>query len=192
MTGPDPRAARRRQTSALAAFLAVQTLAAVFFVGDVIGDLREDPASIHFLFEALVTGALILGILFGAFALRRTIELLRAQEAALDVARGALSEVIEAQFADWGLTPAERDVGLLALKGLDVAGIAEVRGAAQGTVRAQLARIYAKAGVSGRAQFAAWFVEDLLGQGCAPPARHPTRPPDPPGRKADHARKAGL
>ena len=35
-------------------------------------------------------------------------------------------------------------------------------GAAQGTVRAQLTRIYAKAGVSGRAQFAAFFVEDLL------------------------------
>lgn len=177
MTGPDPRAARRRQTSALAAFLAVQTLAAVFFVGDVIGDLRDDPASIHFLFEALVTGALILGILFGAFALRRTIELLRAQEAALDVARGALGEVIEAQFADWGLTPAERDVGLLALKGLDVAEIAEVRGAAQGTVRAQLTRIYAKAGVSGRAQFAAWFVEDLLSQGLRTARPSPDEPP---------------
>jgi DNA-binding CsgD family transcriptional regulator len=28
-----------------------------------------------------------------------------------------------------------------------------------------LTRIYAKAGVSGRAQFAAYFVEDLLGEG---------------------------
>ncbi len=161
----DPRPAHRRQTLMLAGFLLVQTLAAVFFVGDVIGDLRKDPASIHFLFEALVTAALITGILFAAVALRRTIELLRAQEAALDVARGALADVIDTQFTDWGLTPAERDVGLLALKGLDVADIAEVRGAAQGTVRAQLTRIYSKAGVSGRAQFAAWFVEDLLGQG---------------------------
>lgn len=168
MTPADPTAAAHRQTVALTAFLAVQTIAAVFFVGDVIGDLREDPASIHFIFEALVTVALILGILFGAFALRRTLDLLRAQEAALDVARGALSDVIEAQFTDWGLTPAERDVGLLALKGLDVAEIAEMRGAAQGTVRAQLTRIYAKAGVSGRAQFAAWFVEDLLGQSVRP------------------------
>ena len=53
---------------------------------------------------------------------------------------------------------------MLALKGLDVAEISDLRGAAAGTVRAQLARIYAKAGVSGRAQFAAFFVEDLLGQ----------------------------
>ncbi len=175
MITDHPRLARKRQTAALTAFLIVQTMAAVFFVGDVIGDLREDPGSKHFIFEALVTGALILGIGFGALALRRTIALLRAQELALDVARGALGDVIEDQFADWGLTPAERDVGLLALKGLDVAEIAEVRSAAQGTVRAQLTRIYAKAGVTGRAQFAAWFVEDLLGQGIGPTGR--TGPP---------------
>ena len=162
---PDIAGAGRRQTAALSAFLIVQSLGTVFFVGDVIGDLREDPTSVHFLFEAGVTAALVLGILFGVFALRRTIDLLRAQEQALDVARGALGAVIDAQFLAWALTPAERDVGFLALKGLDVAEIAELRGAAQGTVRAQLTRIYAKAGVSGRAQFAAFFVEDLLGQG---------------------------
>jgi DNA-binding CsgD family transcriptional regulator len=166
MTGaPDIRSAGRRQTMALSIFLLIQTLAAVFFVGDVIGDLREDPGSVHFIFEAFVTGTLVLGILFGAFALRRTIELLRAQDQALAVARGALSDVIDRQFQSWALTPAERDVGFLALKGLDVAEIAELRGAAQGTVRAQLTRIYSKAGVSGRAQFAAFVVEDLLGEG---------------------------
>ena len=162
-----PRDAARHQTAALSAFLVVQSLGTVFFVGDVIGDLRKDPTSVHFIFEATVTVALVLGLLFGAFALRRTIEFLRSQEAALDVARGALSDVIARQFQVWALTPAERDVGFLALKGLDVAEIAELRGAAHGTVRAQLTRIYSKAGVSGRAQFAAFFVEDLLGQGVA-------------------------
>lgn len=165
---PDIRTAGRRQTVALSVFLVIQSLGTVFFVGDVIGDLREDPTSMHFIFEAVVTAALVLGIIFGAFALRRTIELLRAQDQALAVAQGALSDVIEGQFTAWALTPAERDVGLLALKGLDVAEIAELRGAAQGTVRAQLTRIYSKAGVSGRAQFAAFFVEDLLGQGITP------------------------
>ncbi|MEZ5796257.1 MAG: LuxR C-terminal-related transcriptional regulator [Paracoccaceae bacterium] len=161
MKPPAPTSPHRRQSIALTAFLLIQTLAAVYFVGDVIGDLRDDPSSIHFIFEALVTAALALGVVFGALSLRRTLDLMQAQEAALDVARGALGDVIDSQFADWGLTPAERDVGLLALKGLDVAEIAELRGAAQGTVRAQLTRIYSKAGVSGRAQFAAWFVEDL-------------------------------
>lgn len=175
-TAPDIRATGRRQIAALSAFLLIQTLGAVFFVGDVIGDMAQDPTSIHAIFEAIVTVALVLGILFGAYALRRTIELLRAQEQALDVARGALADVVDRQFQAWTLTPAERDVAFLALKGLDVAEIAELRGAAPGTVRAQLTRIYAKADVSGRAQFAAFFVEDLLGAGIidpAPPAAAP-------------------
>jgi DNA-binding CsgD family transcriptional regulator len=153
---------RRRYPAALAVFLIVQTLAAVFFLGDAITDLAAAPRETHGIFEGLVAVALILGVIFGAGELRRTIERMRAQETALMAANGALAEVIGAQFAEWGLTPAERDVGMLALKGLDVAEIAELRGAAQGTVRAQLTRIYAKAGVSGRAQFAAFFVEDLL------------------------------
>lgn len=161
--------AGRRQTAALSVFLLIQTLGTVFFVGDVIGDLKADPISGHFIFEAVVTAALVLGIIFGTFALRRTIELLRAQDQALQVARGALSDVIDRQFQAWSLTPAERDVAFLALKGLDVAEIAELRGAAQGTVRAQLTRIYSKAEVSGRAQFAAFFVEDLLGAGVPAP-----------------------
>lgn len=168
MTEPVPKAktgVTRRLSNALAAFLVVQSLAAVFFVGDVIGDLMADPGSIHFITEALVTLVLVMGVVFGAVALRRTVEQMRAQQTALAAASGALAQVIDRQFAAWGLTPAERDVGFLALKGLDVAEIAELRGAAQGTVRAQLTRIYAKAGVSGRAQFAAFFVEDLLGQG---------------------------
>ncbi len=156
---------RRRRPVALAFFLIVQSLAAVFFVGDAIADIMEGDVSAHLYFEMLVALALALGVGLGAVALRQTLEEMRAQEAALASARGALGDVIAAQFTDWALTPAERDVAFLALKGLDVAEIAELRGRAAGTVRAQLTRIYAKAGVSGRAQFAAWFVEDLLGEG---------------------------
>jgi DNA-binding CsgD family transcriptional regulator len=160
----------RRRPIALVVFLTVQTFAAAFFVGDAILDLREGDIGPHLYFEMLVAVALALGVVFGAIALRQTLEQMRVQDVALASARGALGDVILAQFTEWGLTPAESDVGFLALKGLDVAEIAEVRGAAPGTVRAQLTRIYAKAGVSGRAQFAAWFVEDLLGEALTPRA----------------------
>ena len=151
-----------RQSAALAAVFAVQTLAAVFFLGDVLADVVFTGVTAHLFVEALVALALCLGLVLSAAALRTTLERMRAQEQALAVAAGALHDVVEAQFAEWGLTAAERDVGLLALKGLDVAEIADLRGAAQGTVRAQLSRVYTKAGVTGRAQFAAIFVEDLL------------------------------
>ena len=151
----------------IAAIVILQAVATVFFVGDAVTDLLNAPSAPHSLLEAFVAVALILGVIFAGWQLRVTLERLRSQERALDTARGALADVISAQFEAWGLTPAERDVGAFALKGLDVGEIAELRGAAQGTVRAQLARIYSKAGVTGRAQFAAWFVEDLLETGLA-------------------------
>ena len=155
----------RRRPVVLALFLLVQMLAAVFFVGDAVADILEDDVGPHLYFELLVALALALGVALGAIVLRLTLDQLRTQDVALASARGALGDVIAAQFTAWGLTPAERDVAFLALKGLDVAEIAELRGRAAGTVRAQLTRIYSEAGVSGRAQFAAYFVEDLLGEG---------------------------
>lgn len=155
----------RLQPAALAAILAVQGVAAVFFVGDALTDLQADLMAPHSVFEALV-----LGMGAGAWRLRVALDRLREQERALAAARGTLAQVIESQFTRWGLTPAKRDVGFLALKGLDVSEIAGLRGVADGTVRAQLTRIYAKGGVSGRAQFAAWFVEDLLDEGLPAPA----------------------
>lgn len=153
----------RRETAALAAFMMLQSVAAVFFIGDVFSDLAEDLTSPHSILEAFVVFVLVAGIFLSGWQLKSTLARLQAQERALGAARGDLARIVERQFEDWGLTPAERDVGLLALKGLDLAEIAEIRGAAPGTVRAQLTRIYAKAGVSGRHQFAAWFVEDLMG-----------------------------
>lgn len=153
----------RRHSAALAVVVLIQSVATLFFVADALTDVTVTGLGVETLFEGFVALALALGVVAGGWQLRRTLEAMQAQGRALDVARGALSEVIAVQFSRWGLTPAERDVGLFALKGLDVAEIAGLRGAAPGTVRAQLTRIYAKAGVSGRAQFAALFVEDLLG-----------------------------
>ena len=158
---------RRRRKAALVVFTFVQASAAVFFVSDAVADLSGAGVDLTTVIEALIAIGLMFGSLFGAAELRRSHTLLRSQETALAVASGALSDVIEAQFAEWHLTPAERDIGLLALKGFDIAEIASLRGAAQGTVRAQMTAIYAKSGTSGRAQFAAFFVEDLLAGGVA-------------------------
>lgn len=165
-----------RRPYILAIFLVIQSLAVVFFIGDVTVEIIENPTSTQGIAEAITALALILGVGFGAVTLRRALDRISVQNAALATASGALGAVIDAQFHQWGLTPAEYDVGFLALKGLDVAEIATLRGAASGTVRAQLTRIYAKAGVSGRAQFAAFFVEDLLSAALVPPPFGAPRP----------------
>jgi len=73
-----------------------------------------------------------------------------------------LSEAIDKQFARWQFTPAERDVALLLLKGLSHKEVARVRKVSERTARQQSLAIYKKAGVEGRAELAAFFLEDLF------------------------------
>jgi DNA-binding CsgD family transcriptional regulator len=76
--------------------------------------------------------------------------------------RFGLSQHIDAQFHEWHLTPAERDVALLLLKGFSMREIAELRKNSERTTRQQATTIYAKANVDGRAALSAFFLEDLL------------------------------
>jgi DNA-binding CsgD family transcriptional regulator len=69
---------------------------------------------------------------------------------------------MEAQFRRWGMTAAERDVGLLILKGLNHKEIAAVRGTSEATVRQQAQSIYQKAALPGKTAFSAYFLEDLF------------------------------
>ncbi len=62
---------------------------------------------------------------------------------------------------------AEREVALLLLKGLSHKDIADVRRTSEKTVRQQSLAVYRKAGLSGRAELSAFFLEDLL----LPPTR---------------------
>lgn len=73
-----------------------------------------------------------------------------------------LSQAIDHQFDRWELSPAEREIALLLLKGLSSKEIAELRSTREATVRQQAQGIYRKAGLVGRAELAAFFLEDLL------------------------------
>jgi DNA-binding CsgD family transcriptional regulator len=77
-------------------------------------------------------------------------------------ALAGLGTAIDAQFERWKLTDAERGVGLLLLKGLSLKEVAEARRTSERTVRQQALAIYKKAGLAGRAELAAFFLEDLL------------------------------
>ena len=73
---------------------------------------------------------------------------------------------MQSQFDAWRLTPSEKDVALLLVKGLSLEEIARVRESGAKTVRQHAANVYAKAKLEGRHQLAAYFFEDLL----VPPA----------------------
>jgi DNA-binding CsgD family transcriptional regulator len=69
---------------------------------------------------------------------------------------------MDAQFRKWGMTAAERDVGLLILKGLNHKEIATLRGTSEATVRQQAQSIYQKADLPGKTAFSGYFLEDLF------------------------------
>jgi DNA-binding CsgD family transcriptional regulator len=75
---------------------------------------------------------------------------------------------MDAQFRKWGMTAAERDVGLLILKGLNHKEIAALRGTSEATVRQQAQSIYQKAELPGKTAFSAYFLEDLFAPNVAP------------------------
>ncbi len=88
-------------------------------------------------------------------------EALRYRDEARTLLEG-LSGVIDRQFERWELSRAEREVGLLLLKGLSHQEVATARGTSDRTVRQQARTIYRKGGLSGRAELSAYFLEDLL------------------------------
>lgn len=157
----------------IVAALITQIMAAVFFVGDSLHELSAAPDSLHPLTELPIALSLCLGTYFTVRELRRLLRRSDDQARALALASSAFLKVIDARFSACNLTAAEREVAWMSLKGLEVSDIARLRGAANGTVRAQLARIYGKSGVTGRAQFASLFVEHLMSE---LPARRDTPP----------------
>lgn len=148
----------QRRVWATEAVIALQVLAVIYFLLDAAGEDGGTPG----LVELVVGLALLAGIGWGAMTLRRLHAEAQRREAALAAARGALGEIVAGRFGAWGLSPAEAEVALFALKGCPVAEIARLRGSAEGTVRSQLSQVYAKAGVGGQPGLMALFLDDLM------------------------------
>ena len=97
--------------------------------------------------------------------LQRQSALQAERDAWKERAQGALEnlgQAIDAQFDKWELTPTEREIALLLLKGHGHKQAAALTGRSERTVRQHAVSVYHKAGLSGRAELAAFFLEDLL------------------------------
>jgi DNA-binding CsgD family transcriptional regulator len=98
-------------------------------------------------------------------ALRERLETHRAERnawrASAEQSLAGLRAAIDGQFDRWGLTPAEREVAMLLLQGRSHKEIAARSGRSERTVRQHAAAAYEKAGLGGRAELAAFFLEGL-------------------------------
>ena len=151
----------------IATVFIIQALCAVFFISDILSSvlgLQSTPLSWR-MRELLELGAalgLLLGLGLGAVLLSRAVKGRTAAEEGLRRASAAFMDLLEERFAEWALSPAERDVALFAIKGMSTAEIAALRTTSEGTVKAQTNAIYRKAGVTGRPQLLSLFIEDLM------------------------------
>lgn len=177
------------RSALIAVILVVQVLCAVLFVVNILSTITgfaQFSWMVHELIELGAAFGLLLGVGLGALALRRTLRRNRVIEGQLRAASGAFMDLLEERFADWGLTPAERDVALFAIKGMSTAEIASLRDVSEGTVKAQTNAIYRKAGVGGRAQLLSLFLDELidLPDRQIPQAGNPKVQPEAPALKS--------
>jgi DNA-binding CsgD family transcriptional regulator len=139
-------------------------------------DQPREWLSLHVVYEVLMIAVGLVGATAlwlgwwradrSVAALRRSLEESGAErdrwrESARSALEG-LGMAIEEQFCEWSLTPVEREVALFLLKGHSHKAIANLTGRSERTVRQHSVSIYAKAGLDGRAELAAFFLEDLM------------------------------
>lgn len=161
----------------------LQLVIAVVFLLVVVGgatdlylDTPDTLLSAHVLLEgSLVAVSLGLGLylLRGWYRTARSLEVTRRELETRSEERDrwrararkllqGLGREMDRQFEEWELTPSEKEVALLLVKGHSHKKIADMTDRAERTVRQHATSAYGKAGLSGRHQLAAFFLEDLM------------------------------
>lgn len=163
----------RRLRALVLAILAVVVAGGAF---DLYMDAPADVLSAHVLVEvALMVVSATVGIVLWR-AWRKTVVRLAVTERSLtasmadreswraraEQALHGLGQAIDEQFDAWGLTPSEREVALLLLKGYGHKQIAAQTNRGERTVRQHAVAVYSKSGQGGRAELAAFFLEGLM------------------------------
>lgn len=73
-----------------------------------------------------------------------------------------LSEAIDEEFNLWKLTPSEKEIGIMLIKGMSYSEISEARNISERTARNQGSSVLSKAGLKNKSELIAYFLEDLL------------------------------
>jgi len=164
--------------------LLLATALAVIIVGgtvDLVLDAPDRLLSAHVIYEVSmivialgITVALWRGWWLAEHSLVDTRRALEARQTERDAWRASaqaaldgLGRAVDEQFRSWDLTPSEREIALLLLKGHSHKSIARATNRSERTVRQHAVAVYQKSALHGRAELAAFFLEDLMLPGNA-------------------------
>ena len=155
---------------ALALFLAVMTiqiLSTVFFIFKLLSEVffwqaPLIPWELQETLEILCSVGLLAGVVSSVILLRLSFRRVNRIQSQLNATAGKFEDLVASQFTEWALTPTERHVALLVIKGFSNPEIAGLRGTSESTVKSQLTAIFRKSGLSSRQQLVSCVIEDIL------------------------------
>jgi DNA-binding CsgD family transcriptional regulator len=142
---------------------------------DLILDAPDTLLSFHVIYEIMLIAAemTVFFLLWRAWfqaehqvtEVRAELETHRAERdawrASAESALAGFGRAVEERFAAWGLTSAETEIALLLLKGRSHKEIAYTTNRSERTVRQHAVTIYQKSHLGGRAELAAFFLDDV-------------------------------
>ena len=157
---------RARRFHLLAVSFVVLLVCQGFMVVDVLADIFYIDLYIpwldHSTMELTAVIAMTVSLIVLGWILVDHMRQNRRYRETVRTASGAFLKTISRQFDEWNLSESEREIALLLIKGLSINEIAQVRNTRPGTIKSQSNAIYRKAGLRGRSELVAYFVEDLL------------------------------
>jgi DNA-binding CsgD family transcriptional regulator len=143
---------------------------------DLVLDAPDSFFSPHVIYEVVLIAGSVTALTFmwrGWFSARHDVIDMRRELAEHKAERDAwrtsaenalagFGRAIEEKFRAWGLTPVESEVALLLLKGHSHKEIAFQTGRSEKTVRQHAGSVYQKSRLRGRAELAAFFLDDVV------------------------------
>lgn len=165
------------QKTLLGLFLILITVYGIFDVYDEIQDLLIEEEPIWYVsFEIFIVISSLCALFYFFYIvlkeskkreyaeqkLEKVKTQLESSNVRLQEGKRDYQKVIQWQFSEWKLSPSEKQIALMMLKGVSFKDIAKHRATHEKTVRKQASSVYEKSGLNGRHELSAWFFEDLL------------------------------
>lgn len=151
----------------LSALLGLQIVSTAFFLFNILTDffVVESfviPWGLQELLEIISAVVMLLGVLISSFLIFLLATRINRLDGQIKAVSGDFQISVERQFDNWSLTPTEKQVAVLVMKGFSNSEIARLRGTTESTVKSQLTSIFRKTQLSSRQQLASHLIEDIL------------------------------